>query len=176
MRIAHLFHSLKENLGSIHQNSVCVPTALPNQLWKIQLCLFILRAHLGHWTVYVLCSSSCWFWLTSPISCLTSQPRSFPSSWLSALFSVCVRRWHLSCVLHFPEGTCCLFPFVRRAWRAIERERWKCVSVRAYVCLCADRRQGRLHFLGQASGHLSCPGNPVLAGLLGNNPLLFQMI
>lgn len=173
MRLCTSFPSPKKSLGSIHHLKImfvywqCCQNAL-----KIQLYLFILQAHLGHWTVYLICFTSCWFWLTSSISQLTLCPLNFKTAldW-KRRFSF-VPQDDISVVLHFPEETCCLFAFVRWTLKAIERERqWH-----VFVCVCADGRQGRLHFLGQASGHLGCPGNPVLAGLLGNNPLLFQMI
>lgn len=95
--------SLTENKSGLHpssQTSVCVLTMLPKPCEQ-QLYLFTQQAHLGHWTVYVVCFTSCWFWLMSSISCLTSSPLNFKApSWPIAQLVVRAAGWHFSRALH----------------------------------------------------------------------------
>lgn len=157
----------------ISKQCLCTDNAAKT-LWTTTLFIYSTNSSC---TVYVLCFTSCWFWLMSSISCLTSSPLNFKTpSWLKAQLVVCATGWHFSCVLHFPWETIRLFASGEWTMKGRTREREVEVEVRVCLWMCANGRQWRLRFLGQASGHFGCSGNPVLAGLLGNNPLLFQMI
>lgn len=179
MKTAHPFPYQRKNPGSIrHFITVFVYRQCCQKKYSPVYLFFELFLD-----SYVLRFTSCWFWPTSPISCLTLYPGNLKKKQLlieSPVFCLCHGVTFPLCSAFSRRNllSVCVCRMDLESNRERERKRERGVDACScvHVCACADGRQGRLHFLGQASGHLSCPGNPVLAGLLGNNPLLFQMI